>query len=318
MKKRKVVVFGGGNGSATTLRAMKRNIDLFDISAVISVSDSGGSSGQLREEFNTLPAGDILRAVLALSPIGYRSILKPYFYGKRFENTGKLDGHNLGNLFLVLAANYCGDFVKAIRALEQAVRAQGKVYPASLDNVQLAAELTNGEIVQTEAKLDRPDYDRNLKIKKVYLDPPGEIYSEVKKVIEEADFILLGPGSLYTSVVASILPKGIKEAIDKSKAKLVYIAGNKYEMEGETGPTALHEFVAELEKYLPRKLDSVIFNNMKLTKEQAKHYEEKKWKLIDSDMSKLKDYLVFSEPFERQSGGLSAERLGMLLREALS
>jgi uncharacterized cofD-like protein len=316
--KRNVVVFGGGNGSAVTLRAMKRQTDIFNLSAAISTCDSGGSSGRLREEFGTLPAGDILRAVMALSPIAYRTILRPYLYKRRYEGLGKIDGHNLGNLFLVLLSQYTGDFVTAIRALEQSLDALGHVYPSTVEQTHLVGELQSGEIVKTEAALDRPKQSFDNKIKKVWLEPKVRAYEPIIKIIEEADFILLGPGSLYTSIIASILPSGIKDAIGRSKAKLIYIAGNKYEIDGETGPTKLHDFVGQLEFYLPRKLNAVVFNNMDLSPEQKEYYDKKNWGLIEYDKEKLRSYLVFAEPFERQSGGLSAEQLGRILREAMT
>lgn len=318
-QKRNVVVFGGGNGSATTLRAMKRNADIFSLSAIISMADSGGSSGRLRQEFNTLPAGDVLRAILALSIYSYRTELCPLFYKKRFTGLGKLDGHNLGNLFLVLAAEYAGgDFVTAIRALEQSLSAQGTVYPATVDRVELVAELDSGEVIKTEEAIDRPNYDRTKRIRRVWLEPEGAAFPDAIKAIEAADFLLFGPGSLYTSVIAALLPRGIKEAIARSKAKTIYIAGNKYELNGETGPTALHDFVAALEQYLPRPIDAVVFNNITLTAAQQQHYREKEWALIEYNPDRLRQYLVYAEPFERQGGGLSADRLGRLLREAMT
>src|SRR3989338_8531292 len=317
--KRNVVIFGGGNGSATTLRAMKRSADIFNLSAIVSMSDSGGSSGRLREEFNTLPAGDVLRAILALSPFGFRTVLRPIFYKQRFEGLGKLDGHNLGNLFLVLAAQYGGgDFVAAMRALEQAVAAVGRVYPATTDRTQLLAELDNGDIIRTEEAIDRPIYNRARKIKRVWLEPNGAAYPAAIKQVEEADFLLFGPGILYTSIIAAMLPRGFKEAIARSKAKTIYIAGNKYERDGETGPTALPDFISALEQYLPRLIDAVVFNRVELEPPQRAYYEKKNWGLIDYDPEKLRQYLVYAEPFERQSGGLSADRLGRLLREAMT
>ena len=317
-QKRNVVVIGGGNGSAVTLRGMKRMRDIFNISAVISTSDSGGSSGRLREEFKSLPPGDILRAVLALSPFGYRTLLRPLFYKRRFEGLGKLDGHNLGNLILTLCTEYCGDFISSIRALEQAVESYGTVHPSTLLQNDLVVELSDGSVIKTEAAIDRPDYDRSKKIKKIWLEPEVQAHDGAINAIETADFILLGPGSLYGSVIAAMLPNGIYEAIERSKARFIYIAGNKYELDGETGPTTLHDFVGQLESFLPRKIDAVVFNNFKLDEKQKEYYKEKNWGLIEYDQTKLGKYLVFDEPFESQGGGLSGERLGRVLREAMT
>ncbi len=313
-----VVVLGGGNGSALTLRALKRKKELFDISGVITMSDSGGSSGRLRDEFGTLAPGDIMRAITALSPYGYRTELRPMFYKERFKDCGKLDGHNLGNLFLILAAHYAGDYMSAVRALEQAVGALGRVYPTTLERHDLIAELENGQVVRTEASIDEPEYDREIKIKKVWLDPEPTAFEDALTAIRDAQFILLGPGSLYTSVVASLLPKGISEAIAESKGRLIYIVGNKYEKFGETGPTQLHDFVHIIESYLPRPVDAVVFNNTKLSGQQRAYYEMKNWGVIEFIPERLRNRIVVAEPFERQSGGLSAEKLSRLLVELMS
>ncbi len=314
--KKKIVVIGGGNGSAISINALKQNIDNIELSAVISMSDSTGSSGSLRKEFNTLPAGDILRAILAMSKYDY-TFLKQIFYSNRFSGAGKLDNHDLGNIFLVLAEQYAGDWMSAVRALEQAVEAAGHVYPASLGVSDLIAELDNGDIVKTEGLIDRPEYDRSLRIKKLGLEPRVEASEEAVKVIGEADYIILGPGSLYTSIVASILPLGIKEAINKSNAKLIQVVGNAYEGVGETGPTKLSDFVGELEMYLPRKIDVVIANDTILDSDVKKKYEEKKWYLVDFDLENIdKSRLVFKD-FEKEEGGLDPNKLGKILKEII-
>lgn len=288
----------------------------FEISAVVSMSDSGGSSGRLRQEFDTLPAGDILRAVLAMSPYDYE-VLKTIFHKNRFRGNEKLDGHNMGNLFLVLSEKYAGDYLAPVRALEQAVEAIGHVYPVTLNKTDLAVELSNGDIVRTEEVIDRPDYDKSLRIQKAWLEPSGKIYEGAKKVIEEADCIIIGPGSLYTSIVAALLPDGVKQAINKSSAKLIYVLGNAYEINGETGPKKLSEFVKELQEYLPRKLDTVIFNNHQLNEYQKEKYREKGWESISFDGDAVSDYNLIQADFEKEEGGLDPEKLGRVLRRII-
>lgn len=313
----RIVTIGGGNGSATVLEALKQHRDIFDISAVVSMSDSGGSSGRLRKEFNTLPPGDIMRAVLSLSVYDYK-LLKSIFFRKRFSGCGKLDEHNLGNLFLVLAAKYAGDYVFAMRALEQAVDAVGRVYPATLDQTDLVVELSNGQNVKGEAKIDTPSYDRSLRIKKAQLEPEGKIYSGARDVIEGAGAIIFCPGSLYTSVVATLLPLGVKEAIAKSKAKLIYVPGSVYELEGETGPERLSDFVKELQSYLPRKIDLVVHNVHKLNTEERQKYQNKKWAVFANDKEKIPEYKVMGVEYEKPVGVFWIERLGEILKEQLT
>lgn len=314
--KKNVVVFGGGNGSAIALVSLKQNLDRFNISAVISMSDSGGSSGRLRRELGVLPPGDIMRAVLAMSVYDY-SLLKKIFYRNRFVQTGKLHEHNLGNLFLALGAQYSGSFLKAVRALEESVEAVGTVYPVTLKSSDLVVELSNGKIVKTEAKIDEPSYDRSLRIKKAYLEPKVKADDEAIKAVLAADYIVLSSGSLYTSVIATLLPVGIKEAIDKSHAKIIFVAGNAYHIYGETGPTNLSEIVAELECYLPRSIDFILYNNHKLSKIEQAHYKKKTWGVITGDSKKIIDRNIISFDFSRSGGGLCSIKLGKKFKEIL-
>ncbi|MFH1946955.1 MAG: gluconeogenesis factor YvcK family protein [Candidatus Magasanikbacteria bacterium] len=311
----KIVVVGGGNGTAITLNALKKLNNVLEISAVVSMSDSGGSTGRLRDEFNTLPPGDVMRAVLAMSPFPF-PILKKIFYKNRFENVGKLDKHNLGNLFLVLGEQYGGDYVQSVRALEQAVDAVGHVYPVTLQVNDLVGELDNGEIIKTEGELDQPKYDKNLRIKKVWLEPEAKIYEDATKVLEQADYIIFGPGSLYTSIVATTLAKGFKEAVEKSNAKLIYIAGNARHDNGETGPKKVSEAVRELQSYLPRNLDSVVCNNHKLSSEEKDFYNSRGWETVPCDVENC-DCEVVQGDFERKGGGLCDEKLSDILKNII-
>lgn len=315
--KKKIVIIGGGNGSALTINAVKPHAEILDISAVISVSDSGGSSGQLRQEFNTLPPGDLLRAALAMSTYDYK-MLKQIFYKNRFQGAGKLDKHDLGNLFLVLSEQYAGNLLYALRALEQSVEAVGTVYPVALEPADLCAELNNGEIVKTEAALDEPAYDRAWKIKRVWLEPVVSIYDEARRVIEAADFILLSPGSLYTSVIATLLPDGVHEAIAASRAQLIYISGDAYEINGETGPERLSDFVRELEAYLPRQLDQIVYNSHVLDAAQKKKYAEKQWAQFAGDIDNLADRAVIATDYETAEGSLSPVKLGEILHSVIA
>ncbi|OGH92970.1 MAG: hypothetical protein A2534_03380 [Candidatus Magasanikbacteria bacterium RIFOXYD2_FULL_39_9] len=314
--KKNVVVIGGGNGSAVCLEGLKTYTNIFDISAVISMSDSGGSSGKLRKEFNTLPPGDIMRAVLSLSKYDYQSLRK-IFYQPRFSGLGKLDTHNLGNLFLTLTSQFTGNFIHAIEAMSHSVEAKGRVYPVTLENINLVAELENGKVIKTEAFIDNPVYNRGWKIKKVWLEPNARVYPKAVKALEQADTIILSPGSLYTSLVAALLPSGVKKAIAKSRAKIIYVAGNAYRVDGETGPEKLSEMVSQLEKYLPRPIDLVIYNNHKLHKAQKDFYKSKKWGVFHFDKENLKNKKIKSLDLEAVGGGLNVKKLGLTLKKCI-
>lgn len=313
--KKKVVIIGGGNGGAKSIRACSTFIDDVELSAVISVSDSGGSSGRLREEFKTLPPGDMLRAILAMSKHDYE-VLKPIFYTTRFDVEGKLNKHNLGNLFLTLGEQYSEDYMQTVRAFEQGIGAQGKVYPATLDLTHINATLEDGTKIHGEHDIDRP-IDTTKKITKLEMDPGGKAHDGAVKVIEEADYIVLGPGSLYCSIVATLLPSGIREAIEKSTAKLVFVVGNAFEEEGEAGPKTRGGMVQALEEYLPRRLDFVVFNNHKLSEDQQKWYAEKKWKLFELDEIEC-DCRIIEGDYERdERPGLDDKKLGAILKSII-
>ncbi len=314
--KKNVVVVGGGNGSATSIRALKAYKDDFNISTVVSTSDSGGSSGRLRKEFNTLPTGDILRAVLALSSQDYRT-LKHIFYGKRFDGVGKLDKHNLGNLFLVFAEQYDGSFMHALRALEQSLDAVGHAHPMTLEQSDLCVEMTDGTIVCGEHEIDRPTDGGSSRIKRAWLDPEPTLYPEAKKAIEEADYIIFGPGSLYCSIIPNLLVKGMQEAIEKSNAILGYIAGNAYETKGERGPETLCEFIDALEEYLPRQLDCTVYNNHVLSESDIKKYKQKEWTPIIYDEDACKKHKIIQGDYEKTYGGLDIDRLGALFQDCI-
>jgi uncharacterized cofD-like protein len=310
-----IVTFGGGNGSALTLRALKFHADQFDISAVVSMSDSGGSSGKLRKEFNTLPAGDILRAILASSTYKYKELMKPVFYSARPKDAGKLDGHSIGNLFLILAQQYSGDFMNGVRALEQAVDAQATIYPATLEPNDIIATLEDGRTLRGEHHIDRPRKEDRSRVISLAIEPSVQAYPEACTAIERASYLIFGPGSLYCSVIASLLPDGIRESIARSQARLIYVAGDIYEQDGEFGPTTLSKFVSELEGYLPRKINTIVFNNATLTQDQKTYYETRRWGRVVCDTSALGAYQLVTEPFELDSGGLDPAAFGRILSQ---
>lgn len=315
-EKKKIVVIAGGNGGPISINALKQYRDDFDLSSIAPMSDSGGSSGQLRKEFGVLPPGDIMRHVLAMSSFDYQT-LKQIFYRTRFSHAGKLDGHNLGNLFLVLGQKYDGDFLHALTALHQAIDALGTVYPVTLEPSDLCVELTNGETIVGEHAIDRPTYDRSLKIKRAWLEPSPHLFDGAEKAIEAADVIVVGPGSLYTSIVPILAVEGAREAIGRSKANIIFVAGNARELHGETGPKTLSACVAQLEAFLPRAADAIVYNNHVFTEDEQAHYAEKQWGLIAFDPENLPGRNMVAEDYEKDGGGLSSEKLGEILKEIL-
>lgn len=314
-QKKKIVILGGGNGGSISIRAMKQFFDEYSISAIIAMSDSGSTSGKLRQELGVLPPGDILRAVLAMSRYDY-DLLKRIFYDTRYSEHGKLQGFGIGHLFLALVEKYNGGIIDAIRALAQAVDAVGPVFPVTLEQTDLCVELVDGVIVKGEHKIDRPDWDRSIMIKRAWLEPSVEIYERAKREILSADVIIIGPGSFYTSIIATLLPYGMKEALRETKAKIIFVSGNAIESDGETGPTTTSEIIDILHSYLPREVDMVISNTRELDSKQQAYYQEKGWKKILIDTEKVLVPII-SAPFELPQGGFDPVALGQLIRDFL-
>lgn len=315
-QKKNVVILGGGNGGSISIRAMKQYLDHYSLSAIIAMSDSGSSSGKLRQELGVLPPGDILRAVLAMSSHDY-NLLKRIFYDTRYSEHGKLQGFGIGHLFIALAEKYNGGIIDAIRALAQAVDAVGPVFPVTLESSDLCVELFNGEKVRGEHEIDRPLWNRSVKIKHAWLEPDVLMYARAQKEILEADVIIIGPGSFYTSIIATLLPAGMKEVIARSKARLIFVSGNSIEKDGETGPVSISEIVTSLQFYLPRPLDMVLSNTAVLDSRQQKYYAEKNWEKIVIDHEKI-EVPVIAAPFELSEGGYDFQVLGRLIHEFIS
>ncbi|GAF65620.1 hypothetical protein BTS2_2518 [Bacillus sp. TS-2] len=222
---KKVVVLGGGTGLSVLLRGLKTFP--VDITAIVTVADDGGSSGRLREELDVPPPGDIRNVLVALAEV---EPLVEELFQHRFKNGNGLSGHSLGNLLLAGMTSITGDFAKGISEISKVLNVRGKVLPATNRSVVLHAEMEDGEIITGESKIPKA----NMAIKRVFLTPEHiHPLTESLKEIQQADLIILGPGSLYTSVLPNLLVPGMVEAICSSKAAKVYIS-NVMTQKGET------------------------------------------------------------------------------------
>lgn len=254
-----IVVIGGGTGSYTVLRGLKRHTS--DITAVVSMFDSGGSTGALRDEFGILPPGDVRRCLLALSPEEAQTKVLRELFNVRFDGSGSLGGHSFGNLFLTALTKISDDEAEAIHKAGQLLMIHGQVLPVTLDNRTLCAELSDGSTVKGETNIDLPKHDASLRIDRIFLDRPAAAYPDVIKAIEEADLIVLGPGDLYTSVLPNLLVDGVAQAISKSGAAKVYVC-NLMTKPGETTGFAASDFLSEVNKYLGgQPVDFIVCND---------------------------------------------------------
>lgn len=254
---KKVVIFGGGTGLSTLVRGLKKF--QVDITAVVTVADDGGSSGKLLDEYDIPPPGDVRNVMAALSDVE-PLIEKMFQY--RFSSSKSLEGHSLGNLMLAALTNITGDFARAVEQMSHILNIQGKVLPAANQRITLHAELEDGTIVSGESKI--PVYGR--RIRRVYLTPEEvRTLPETVEAIQQADLIVFGPGSLYTSILPTILVREIRQAVLSASAKKVYIC-NLTTQVGETIDYTASEHVKALYDHAGEAfIDTVLLNTADFT-----------------------------------------------------
>ncbi len=277
---KKVVCFGGGNVVPKLIIAQLKKHPVI-ISSITSMIDNGGSTGQLRNDFGVLPPGDIRRHILALSdaPEWKKQLWQFRFGQEQFDGGHK--GHNFANAFIAGLEYTIRDYAQVLKIVHEFMEIKDhQALPATIEKTQLVAELENGQIIYGEDEIDVPQkHDPNLKIKKVYLEPEVKGYEPSIEAIKEANFIIFGPGDLYSSLIACFLPGGIKEAIIKSSAKKLLIC-NAMNKLGETNGFFVSDFVKEIEKYAGE-LDYVIYNNKEIEIEKVAEYKRGNSELID-------------------------------------
>ncbi|GAV24742.1 hypothetical protein ciss_06750 [Carboxydothermus islandicus] len=247
----KIAVIGGGTGLATLLRGLKHYTS--NITAIVTVADDGGSSGRLREEMGMLPPGDLRNCLVALAD---KESLMESLLQFRFTE-GDLAGHSMGNLLLAALWKINGNFSQAVFSLGQILKVRGVVYPSTEDKVVLRGILVNGDEVVGESRFR----EVAVPIKRVYLHPPGaKTLPEVEKALLEADLIILGPGSLFTSIIPNLLVKGVVESIRKSRAPVLYVMNIMTE-KGETAGFTAHDHLQAIIEHAGPIVDYVLVNN---------------------------------------------------------
>ncbi|EGQ20244.1 gluconeogenesis factor YvcK family protein [Sporosarcina sp. FSL W7-1283] len=277
---KRVVVFGGGTGLSNILRGLKRYP--IDLTAIVTVADDGGSSGRLFDQYDIPPPGDIRQVMAALSDVE-PLIEKMFQY--RFEGSDDLKGHSLGNLMLTALTTITGDFARAVEQMGLVLNIKGKVLPAANQRITLHAELEDGSIITGESKI--PLYGR--KIRNVFISPEDvKPLPETAATIKKADLIVFGPGSLYTSILPTILVQDIRDAVLQSTAKKVYV-GNLTTQRGETFRYTASEHVQALYDHAGEPfLDAVLVNNVEAFRRAYKSVgeETEPW-LVENDLDKL-------------------------------
>ncbi len=285
----KIVTVGGGTGLSMLLHGLKQYTS--NISAVVTVADSGGSSGRLREQFDVLPPGDIRNCLVALADA---EPLMQKLFQFRFSKGAGLEGHNFGNLFITAMTRLTGDFELAIKESSKVLAIRGQVIPSTLDNVSLVAEYEDGSIIEGEDQIPK----KNLPIRRVFLKPDSPAATEeAVRAIDEAEIIVLGPGSLYTSIIPNLLVKDIAKAIIASKAAKVYVC-NVMTQPGETdGYTASKHIETIVSHSAPGIIDYCVVNVAKASSDLLSRYKEENAYPVVADSDKIRKlgYKVIEE-----------------------
>ncbi|HEU4388820.1 MAG TPA: YvcK family protein [Blastocatellia bacterium] len=263
-----VVSIGGGTGLATLLSGLKHHvfhhtetqISLLEpfietLTAVVTVTDDGGSSGRLREEFQMLPPGDIRNCLVALAE-DERLLTRLFRY--RFDSDGDLSGHSFGNLFLTALSDVTGDFLEAIKLTSEVLAIKGRIFPSTMEDVSLVADLADGRTIEGETKI----VNSRTRINRLRLSKPDcQPLPETLDAIKRADLITIGPGSLYTSLIPNLLVEGIVKAISETAGATVYVC-NIMTQPGETDGFSVEDHIEALLEYSPLlRLDYVVVNS---------------------------------------------------------
>ena len=261
----KIVAIGGGTGLSMLLKGIKKYTN--NITAVVTVGDDGGSSGRLREELGILPPGDIRNCIAALA--GDEDLVTKLFQ-YRFKTGEGLEGHSFGNLFLTALCSITGDMVRAVKESSNVLSIRGRVLPSTLDDMKLVAEMEDGRIIHGESNIP----EAHGKIKRLFTDPQNcKALDDVIAAIKDADLIILGPGSLYTSVIPNLLIKEISEEIAKSNAKKIYVC-NIMTQPGETDSYNVSDHVNALMQHAgSRKIIDTVLVNDTLPSNLAQKYQ---------------------------------------------
>jgi uncharacterized cofD-like protein len=280
----RIVAIGGGTGLSTILHGLKRYAHPqreVDITAVVTVTDDGGSSGRLRREFDVLPPGDIRNCMVALSE---DEALLSKLFQYRFADGRGLKGHSFGNLFLTALTNLTGDFARAVKLSSEVLASLGRIYPSTDANVMLEAELENGRVIAGETKISKS----RARIKRIRMRPRVcKPLPETLEAIEQADLITMGPGSLFTSVIPNVLVRGIPEAIRRSHALRAYFVNLMWQP-GETIGFLASDHVAAINRHAGFSLfDVVVVNTRSISARQRRKYAAEQVQSVVNDIDRL-------------------------------
>jgi uncharacterized cofD-like protein len=313
----KIVAIGGGTGLSTMLRGLKYYTS--NITAVVTVADDGGGSGTLRDDLGILPPGDIRNCIMSLADT---EPLMEELLQYRFKD-GMLKNQSFGNLFLAAMDGISSTFEEAVQKMSSVLAVTGKVIPVTLDNVKLKAKLKNGMMVYGESNIPKEAIKNNSSIDRVYIEPENaRALKEAVEAIKEADAVILGPGSLYTSVIPNLLVKDISNALQKTDALKIYVS-NIMTQPGETDGYSVGDHVKSIFKHAGNGIiDYVVVNVGGIDKDLEGRYQNEASQLVRLNMDKLKamdvnviegDFISIKNGFVRHN----SEKLASILIETI-
>lgn len=272
MQKRKIVVIGGGTGSYSVLRGLKKFSDQVSLTAIVTMSDSGGSTGRLRDEFGYLPVGDLRMALTALaSEDDEHELLLRDLFAYRFAKGEGLAGHNFGNLLLVALSDLLDSPTEAIDAASKVLKIDGRVLPVTNTSTHLLATYEDGTTLRGEHLIDEPRRGVNMRITNLSVEPTVQVSPQAKQAILEADTIILGPGDVYTSVLANCVVPGVKEALQQTNARIVYVC-NLMTKSGQTDGFTTVKHFTEISRYIEKEPDVMLYNTTALPEDLLERY----------------------------------------------
>lgn len=277
--KKKIVCIGGGTGTFVVLKGLKAFRQ--HLSAIVSMSDSGGSNRRIRDEFGLLPTSDIRQCFVALSDENGGGGLLRKLFMYRFEKGTGLTGMTFGNLFMAALTDIVGSQQEAIKQTGKVLRIHGSVIPVTLTHTDLIATYQDGSVQTEEHFIDEPTHDGTLEITNLKLKPRAQANPEALKAIKQANLIILGPGDLFTSVLPNCIVEGVTDALKESKAKIVYVM-NLMTKFGQTYNFSAKKHIETLEAYIGKNIDYVIVNTGGIPKKaQTIYAKEKEFPVVD-------------------------------------
>lgn len=273
-----VTVLGGGTGTFVVLTGIKK-LGL-DLGVIVTMMDSGGSTGRLRDQLGVLPPGDLRQCLVALSdaPELWRKL---FLY--RFEK-GDFEGHNFGNIFLSALEKVTDNYDQVLDTASYVLKTTGSVVPVTFEKTTLCAEYENGILLKGETYIDE-NHTETSRIKHAFLEPHVSANPKATSRIQHSDYLIVGPGDLYTSIIPILLVNDIKDAIKTTKANIIYVM-NLMTKSGQTSGYSAHNHIDDLETYLGRKLDHIIINNGKIPEDVIQWYESHHERPVVNDLDK--------------------------------